>query len=364
MTSPKPRPGVMQIDPYVGGASKLAGVRRVMKLSSNEGALGPSPKAIEAFRALAPDMYRYPDGGSAVLRRAIGDRHGLDPDRVVCGAGSDELIGLLCHAYAGEGDEVLYPEHGFLMYAIYAKLAGATPVTAPETALTADVDALLAAVSERTRIVFLANPNNPTGTYLPAAELARLRAGLRDDILLVIDGAYAEYVGLPDYSCGMDLADAHDNVAVTRTFSKLHGLGGLRLGWAYAAAPIVDVLNRARSPFNVNAAAQAAGAAAIADVEHQGAAKAHNDRWHPWLAGRLNAAGITTTPGVGNFVLARFPEPGTAAEADAFLKNRGIIVRRMEAYGLPESLRITVGPAEEVEACAAAMEAFMRGDET
>ncbi|HSV28892.1 MAG TPA: histidinol-phosphate transaminase, partial [Candidatus Omnitrophota bacterium] len=233
MTAPTPRPGIMDIKPYVGGESDIKGVSRVIKLSSNEGALGPSPKAMDAFKAMAHDMHRYPDGGATQLRKALAARWGVDADRIVCGAGSDELLGILCRAYAGPGDEVLYSAHGFLMYGIAAKSCGATPVTAPEVDLTASVDNLLKAVTPRTRIVFLANPNNPTGTYLPADEVKRLRAGLRPDILLVIDAAYAEFVSKNDYTPGIELVDAGDNTVMCRTFSKIFALGGLRLGWAY-----------------------------------------------------------------------------------------------------------------------------------
>ncbi len=347
MKAPTPRPGVMDITPYVGGESALEGASRVIKLASNEGALGASPRAVEAYRAAAADLHRYPDGGCTALRQAIGARYGLDPARIVCGAGSDELLGLLCRAYAGPGDEVLYSAHGFLMYAIAAKTAGATPVTAPESELTASVDNLLAAVTERTRIVFLANPNNPTGTYLPVEELRRLREGLRDDILLVIDAAYAEFVARNDYSAGAELCDAGDNTIMTRTFSKIHGLSALRVGWGYGPANVIDVLNRVRNPFNVNTAAQAAALAAIQDLEFERLSREHNDYWLAWVTEKLRGLGLDVPPSVANFVLVRFKDPAEAEKADAFLRSRGIIVRRMGGYGLPESLRMTVGREDE-----------------
>jgi len=345
-----PQPGIMDITPYVGGESKVPGVSRIIKLASNEGAFGPSPRAVEAFTAHAGEMHRYPDGGCTALREAVAARHGLDASRVVFGAGSDELIGLLCRAYAGQGDEVLYSEHGFLMYPIAAKSASATPVAAPEQGLTADVDAILAKVTARTRIVFLANPNNPTGTYLPRAELARLRAGLRDDILLVIDAAYAEYIDLADYSAGLELVDDGGNTVMTRTFSKIYGMGGLRLGWAYCPAAVADVLNRVRNPFNVASAAQAAGLAAFADTEFVAKVKAHNDEWLPRTLREVRALGFEAPPSVGNFVLVRFPaaEGRDALAADAFLKARGLIARRMAGYGLPDALRVTIGRADEM----------------
>jgi len=347
MTKPAPRVGIMDIAPYVGGSHDVPGIDEVIVLSANENPLGPSPKAREAYAGLAGTLHRYPEGGATALRAAIGERYGLDPERIVCGAGSDELISLLVGAYAGPGDEVLYSEHGFLMYAISAKAAGATPVAAPETNLTADVDALLAHVTEATRLLFLANPNNPTGTCLPAAELARLREGLRDDILLVLDAAYAEYVGVAGYEAGDALVESHDNVVMLRTFSKIYGLASLRLGWAFGPASVIDVLNRVRGPFNANAPAQAAGIAALGDVDHVAASRAHNDRWLAWLTQQLGMLGIETPPSAGNFVLARFKDKAAADAAYEFLMSHGIIARLMGGYGLPDSIRITVGLENE-----------------
>lgn len=350
MSAPQPRPGIMNIDLYVGGKSAVPGGRRVIKLSSNEGALGPSPQAVAAYRECAEELHRYPDGASGELREVIGRRYGLDPARIVCGNGSDELISNLARAYAGPGDEIVHSRHGFLMYPIVTQSVGATPRVAPESALHADVDAILAEVSERTRIVFLANPNNPTGTYLPREALERLRAGLRDDILLVLDGAYAEFVTRNDYTPGIDLVDAHDNVVMTRTFSKIHALAAVRLGWAYCPPAVADVLNRLRIPFNVTLPAQAAGAAAIDDVAHSDACRVHNDAWQPWFAEEVARLGLNPVPSVTNFVLVRFPaEPRRdAAAAEAFLNERGIIPRGVAAYGLGDCLRFTIGREEEM----------------
>ena len=362
MSNPAPRPGIMDITPYVGGESKVPGVERIIKLASNEGALGPSPKAMAAYRQAAEELHRYPDGGCTELRESLANHYGLDADRMVCGAGSDELISLLCRAYAGPGDEVLYSQHGFLMYAIAAKTVGATPVAAPETDLTADVDALLAALTERTRIVFLANPNNPTGTYIPADALKRLRDGLPEHIPLIIDAAYAEFVTRNDYTAGADMVEAGDNVVMTRTFSKIHSLGAVRLGWAYCPPAIADVLNRLRNPFNVSAPAQAAGLAALSDVDFTDRARSHNETWLPWFSEKLRDLGVTVPPSLGNFVLARFPgEAGRdAGAADDFLKSRGIIARRMAGYGLPDSLRITIGLEDEMHAVVDALAEFLR----
>ena len=361
MSGPRPRPGIMDIKPYVGGESAIVGRKKAIKLASNEGAFGPSPMAAAAYKKAAATLHRYPDGQATQLRRAIAARHGLDPERIVCGAGSDELLNLLCKAYAGPGDEVLYTEHGFLVYPIAAKAAGATPVKVAEKNLTADTDALIARAGGKTRILFLANPNNPTGTYLDADELARLRAGLPGDVLLVIDSAYAEFVTGNDYSPGIELVDRNDNVVMTRTFSKIFGLGGLRLGWAYGPPSVIDALNRVRGPFNVSAPALAAGVAALEDVAFIAKARAHNATWREWTREKLVALGLDVPQSACNFVLVRFPAtPGRdAAAADAFLKERGIIVRRVESYGLPDCLRVTIGLEEEMRAFAAAMKEFM-----
>jgi histidinol-phosphate aminotransferase len=360
-TGPMPRPGILDITPYVGGDAKVAGVERPIRLASNESALGPSGKAMAAYRALAGEIHRYPEGNALELREALGRHHGLDPARIVCGAGSDELIALLLRCYAGPGDEVLYSRHGFLMYPIGAKSVGATPVAAPERELITDVDALLARVNERTRIVFIANPNNPTGTYLGAEEMARLHAGLPCSVLLAIDAAYAEFVNRNDYQPGVALVDRAENVVMLRTFSKIYALAGLRLGWAYCPPAIADILNRVRGPFNVSAPAFAAGVAAVEDFEALNRARAHNERWLPWFSERLAALGIPLTPSVANFVLAGFPdEPRRNAEAVfAFLQSRGILTRKMGGYGLPQHLRITIGTGPEMEIVAAALAEFV-----
>jgi histidinol-phosphate aminotransferase len=359
-TAPVPGPGILDIAPYVGGESKVPGIERPIRLASNESALGPSPRAVAAYRALAGDIFRYPDGSAAELREVLGRHHNIDPAQIVCGAGSDELIGLLLRAYAGPDSEVLYSRHGFLMYAIGAKSVGAIPVAVPERELTADVDAILKRVTERTRIVFVANPNNPTGTYLSAREVARLHAGLPSNVVLAIDAAYAEFVNRNDYDPGLALVRRAENVVMLRTFSKIYALAGLRLGWAYCPPAIADVLNRIRGPFNVSAPALAAGVAAVEDTEALARARAHNDRWLPWLSEQIAALGLPLTPSVGNFVLVRFAdEPGRDADAAfAFLQSRGILTRKVAAYGLPQHIRITIGTGEEMEKVAAALAEF------
>jgi histidinol-phosphate aminotransferase len=356
-----PRPGILDIAPYVGGESSIPGLNRVIKLASNESALGPSPKALEAFHDSASTLHRYPDGSCRALRGALGDAFGLDPERIVCGAGSDELFGLLARAYTGPGDETLYTEHGFLIYPIATRAAGATPVAVAEREQTADVDALLAAVTPATRIVFIANPNNPTGTYLAAEELRRLRVGLPERVLLVIDAAYAEYVDADDYQTGVDLVDAFGTVVVTRTFSKIYGLGGIRLGWAYCLPSVADVLNRLRMPFNVSSPAQATGIAALSDQASVERAQAHNRHWRQWTREAIRGLGLTVPESQGNFVLVRFPaDTGRdALAADAYLKSRGIIARRVAAYGLPDCLRISIGLESEMRACVSALADFL-----
>ncbi|MCC0016779.1 MAG: histidinol-phosphate transaminase [Rhodobiaceae bacterium] len=360
---PTPRPSILKISPYVPGKSASAGVATRHKLSSNETPLGPSPKAAEAFAASAAKLADYPDGTAAALRGAIAARYGLNPDHIVCGAGSDELLNLLAQAYLSPGDEAIFTEHGFLVYRIATLAAGGVPVVAPETDLTADVDAILARVTGRTRIVFLANPNNPTGTYLPFDEIRRLHAGLPARVVLVLDAAYAEYVRRNDYESGLSLVAESANVVMTRTFSKIHGLALLRLGWAYMPAHIADVLNRIRGPFNVNGPAIAAGVAAIGDAEWSEKAAAHNDAWLPKVTGALEGLGLKVTPSVGNFILVHFPQtPGkTAAEADQHLVSQGIFLRRMEGYGLPGALRMTIGSERANEDTIAALAAFLAG---
>lgn len=361
MPHPEPRPSILTIAPYVGGESHVAGANRVIKLSSNEGAFGPPPGAQAAYAEAAASLHRYPDGSAAALRQAIGARFGLDPARIVCGNGSDEIIGQLIAAYGGEGTDLVMSAHGFIMYDIAGRSAGCRIVKVPERDLVADVDAMLAAVGPRTRLMFLANPNNPTGACLPASEVARLRAGLRAEILLVIDAAYAEYVTRADYDAGVALVDAGDNTVMTRTFSKIFGLGGLRLGWAYAPAAVIDVLNRVRGPFNVNSAAIAAGIAALAEPGWIERSIAHNAEWRERVTGALRAAGIGVHPSEGNFVLADFATPARASAADAALKARGVIVRAVGGYALPHCLRITIGTAEECALVIETLEAFARG---
>ncbi|MEQ8355374.1 MAG: histidinol-phosphate transaminase [Kiloniellaceae bacterium] len=356
-----PRPGILEVAPYVGGESKVAGVNRVMRLASNENPLGPSQQAVAAYEAEKGQLHRYPDGSAGGLREAIAQAETLEAARIVCGAGSDELISLLVRAYAGEGDEVLYSEHGFLMYSISARTAGATPVAAPEARLTADVDGLLARVTGRTRLLFLANPNNPTGSYISEAALRRLHKGLPNHVLLVIDAAYAEYATAPDYPQVASLVETSANVVMLRTFSKIHGLAALRLGWAYCPPAVVDVLNRVRGPFNVSQAAQAAGIAAVRDRDHIAKSVAHNQEWLAWFSAAVTDVGIEALPSAGNFVLLRFAEGEQQAETVlAEMKRRGILLRGMAGYGLPDCLRVTIGTEEEMRATAEALGGVMR----
>jgi histidinol-phosphate aminotransferase len=358
---PQPRPGVLAINPYVPGSSEAPGVDRVFKLSSNETPLGPSPKAVAAYRSLAEHLQDYPDGASSALREAIGRAYGLDPDRIVCGSGSDDLLNLLADAFLRDGDEAIHTTHAFLVYPIATLGSGATPVAAVEKDFTADVDAMLAAVSERTKVVFLANPNNPTGTYLPFDEVKRLHRGLPAHVLLVLDAAYAEYVQRNDYESGIELVATTDNVVMTRTFSKIYGLASLRLGWMYGPAHVVDAINRIRGPFNVNGPAIAAGIAAIRDSAHVEKSRAHNTRWLAWLTEEIGKLGLPVTPSAANFVLIHFPETKgrTAKEADAFLTKRGLILRQVGVYRLPNALRMSVGTEEANRLVVQALKEFL-----
>ncbi len=348
MATPTPRPGILDIKPYVPGGSSAPGAAKVYKLASNESALGASPKAMDAYRDGAGALFLYPDGASTKLREKIGEIYGHDPARIVCGAGSDELLQMLTRAYAGPGDNIVMSDHGFLVYALAAKSAGAEPRFARETNLTTDVDAMLEAVDENTRVMFVANPNNPTGTYIPGAELRRLRENLREDILLVVDAAYAEFVEEPDYENGASMVDDFDNVVMTRTFSKIYGLAALRLGWCYCPPAIADVLNRIRGPFNVAATAQIAGVAALEDQDFVSRNRDFNREERDWLNQQFGRLGLDYVPSFGNFILVKFPaEPGRSADdVQAFLKSQGVIVREMGPYKLGDYLRISIGTKE------------------
>ncbi|MFK8035375.1 MAG: histidinol-phosphate transaminase [Hyphomicrobiales bacterium] len=361
---PVPRSGVMRIAPYVPGKNSATGVDpksgKVFKLSSNENPLGSSSKATTAV-ATMNHLEDYPDGGARLLREAIADQFNLNSDQIVCSSGSDELLSLLGYAYLNPGDEAIYTEHGFLVYRIVILAAGAKPIVASEVDETAHVDNILAAVTLKTKVIYLANPNNPTGTYLPASEVNRLHKGLRSDILLVLDAAYAEYVDQDDYEAGIELVKRSENVVMTRTFSKIHGLANLRLGWCFASKHIVDAINRIRGPFNVNGAAIAAGQVAVKDNEHIARSIAHNNTFLRTMSQGCTALGLDVTPSVGNFILVHFPEKteSNAEAADQFLQSKGCVVRRVGAYGFPNALRISIGTEEANIAVLNALKEFL-----
>jgi histidinol-phosphate aminotransferase len=362
-TRPQPRPGVLAIDAYVPGKRSAPGVAKIYKLSSNETPLGPSPNAIAAYGAVGRHLEDYPDGSASDLREAIGRAFGLDPARIVCGAGSDDLLNLIARAYLADGDEAIHTTHGFLVYPIATLGTGAKPVEAPETDYTADVDAILARVTPKTKVVFLANPNNPTGTYLPFDEVKRLHKGLPPNVLFVLDAAYAEYVRRNDYEAGLELVATSDNVVMTRTFSKIHGLAALRLGWMVGPAHVVDAINRIRGPVNVNSAAIAAGVAAIEDTAHQERSREHNSKWLTWLTEEIGKLGLKVTPSVANFLLIHFPQDKgrTAADANASLMKRGLILRQVGAYKLPNALRMSVGTEAANRLVVQALAEFLEG---
>ena len=360
MNFPLERPGVAGLAPYAQGMSAIAGVAEPIKLSSNESPLGPSPRAIEAYHAAAAQLFRYPDGTQAALRTALAEVHGLERDRLVCGNGSDELIQLLIRAYLVPGDRVVLSQHSFIMARVHAIAQGAAVVTAPEPDFLINVDELLAHVTARTRIVVIASPSNPCGTYLPRAELRRLHAALPDDVLLLIDAAYGDYVTAPDYDCGLEIARTAGNVFVTRTFSKLYGLAALRIGWAYGPERVIANINRIRTPFNTNSPALAAATAAVRDRDHTARVREHNRDWLGRVSHGLRELGLTVVPSVANFVLVRFgAAPLDAASAHAWLLGRGIIPRPLGDDGPENCLRITIGLAHENEAVLAALREFM-----
>lgn len=339
---PQPQPGILKIAPYVPGRSDVPAGVKLVKLSANESPLGASPKAIEAYRSVADLLHIYPEGSSRLLREALGEVHGIDPGRIVCGFGSDDILHLLAQVYLGEGDEAVMSQYGFNVYPIITRGASAEIVMAPETEYRADVDAILGVVTPRTKAVFLANPNNPTGTYLSGDELRRLHAGLRSDILFVIDSAYAEYVTADDYTVGIDLVDAAENIVMVRTFSKM-GIAGERVGWMYGPPHIVDAVHRIRGPFNVTLSAQAVAAAAARDTAFTAQLREHNARWRDWLTRSLASNAIQVPASQGNFILALFADPERTRAAFTALRDKGLLVREMHSYGIANGLRITIG---------------------
>ena len=360
MARPQPKEGVLKVTPYAGSEAKAEG-GQLINISSNESAFGASARALEAYADAGANLRRYPEIDARSLRQALAAHYDLEPERIICGTGSDQIIDLIALAYAGVGDEVVYSAHGFQMYPIAAHAVGATPVAAPETHLTADVDAIIAAVNERTRIVFLANPNNPTGTFVTRSELARLHAGLPGDVLLVIDAAYAEYVTQAEFEPGIELTRAHDNVVMTRTFSKIYALAALRVGWAYGPTEIIGILDRIRPPFNVNAPAIAGAIAALEDREHTENARRHNSDILSWFTGELAGFGLTVNPSVANFVIVHFDgdSPKHAEAAYQFLLGKGIVTRRVGGYGLPDWVRMSMGTREEMETVRDALKEFL-----
>ncbi|MBX9711145.1 MAG: histidinol-phosphate transaminase [Xanthobacteraceae bacterium] len=361
MSRPVPKPGILDIAPYTPGKSGVGLSGRVFKLSANESALGPSVKAVEAFKNAAGRLEDYPDGSARLLREAIGRTFDIDPAQVVCGVGSGELLHYLANIYLGPGDEAIHTTHGFLLYPIATMSNGATNVVAPEKNLTANVDAILSAVTPRTKLVWLANPNNPTGTYVTASETRRLRTQLPSNVLLVLDAAYADFVTTDDYEAGVELVKSTDNTVMARTFSKIYGLAAARLGFIYGPAHVIDVVNRTRDPFNVNGPGMHAAIAALADTAHYNAARAHNEKWRAWLTDEVMELGLKVTPSVANFILIHFSDQkGKSAEdADAFLTKHGLILRAVKAYKLPQALRLTVGTEEANKLVIAALRDFV-----
>src|SRR5689334_9497665 len=360
--NPKPLPQLAKVNAYVPGEAPKPGAGKSYKLASNENPLGASPKAKAVFAEMAQKLDIYPDGGAHALKAAIAKKHGLDASRIVVGAGSDEIFLMLGRAYLGPGDEAISTKHAFAIYEIITQQQGATPVIVPEKNFTADVDAILKAVTPKTKMVWLANPNNPTGTYLPFDEVKRLRAGLPSHVVLVLDAAYSDYVSRNDYELGIELVATTDNTVVTHTFSKIHGLAALRIGWMFAPAHIIDAVNRIRGPFNVSTPAMLAAVAAIEDTAHQQMSRTHTEKWRTWLTEEISKLSLKVTPSVANFVLIHFPEKGkTADEADAFLTRRGLVLRGLKNYKLPHALRMTIGTEEANRLVVDGLRDFMGG---
>jgi histidinol-phosphate aminotransferase len=355
-----PRTTILNIRPHMLAPPASHGAPATVLLNSNESALGPSPAALESARDALARIERYPEDAPEQLAVSIGTAFGLDPARIVCGPGSDELLSRIARAYLQPGDELIHSAHGYLKFPNYAHANGAVPVAAPDDRFRASVEGLLASVNERTRVVMLANPDNPTGTHLSGAEIRRVHGALPGNVLLVLDCAYAEYAGAPDYEVAAALVEAADNVVMTRTFSKIFGLAGLRLGWLYAPLAVADILRRIGTTFPISGAALAAGTAALGDVAHRDAVRAHNDSWRGWLSDRLTTLGLQVTPSQCNFILVRFDDPAkSAAEASRYLAERGIVVRRFNSPDYRDYVRITVGHEHEMHAVADALGAFL-----
>lgn len=362
MTQPSPKPYIQSLPAYhVAEGGDLTG--KLIRLSFNEGAFGPSPAAVAAFQAAVPGMHRYPEMSYRALRAALAQTHNIDAGRIMCGAGSDDLLIFLARAYAGVGDEIIYSQYGFAMYAIATKSVGATSVVVPEKNLTLDINGVLAAVTPRTKLVFIANPNNPTGSYVDKDAIRRLHAGLPKDVLLVLDAAYAEYITVQDYSDGMELAEQAPNVIILRTFSKIHALGGLRIGWGYGAASIIEALNKVRNPFNIATPSAMAAIASLEDREFLARSRAHNEHWRTWLSAELRAINsFTPHPAAANFILVGVGSPERAKALLACMRENNIQLRSMNNYKLPDHVRITIGREEEMLAVVDALKQFRAGE--
>jgi histidinol-phosphate aminotransferase len=360
---PVPKPGIMEIHAYVPGKAKADGVEHPIKLSANENILGCSPKAREAYAGAADQLHMYPDSRTSLLRSAVAEQFRVEPERLIFGQGSDEVFQLLNQVFLEPGDNIVQGEFGFAAYAIGAYACQAEVRRAKEPNYTISVDEVLKCVDDRTRLVFIANPANPTGTWIPFKEIERLHAALPPSVVLVLDGAYGEFCSDPTFDDGLDLARTAENVVVTHTFSKLHGLAALRVGWGYAPAEIVSAVDRIRLPFNISIPGQAAAIAALADVDFQRRSIEHVEQWRPWLAQQLGGMGLDVVlPSAANFLLVGFPQQAgrTAKEAEAFLASRGLLVRGVGNYGLPHHVRITIGLEAHNRAAAEALAEFMQ----
>jgi histidinol-phosphate aminotransferase len=360
---PLPKPGIMDIHAYVPGKAKADGVAEPVKLSANENILGSSPKAVEAYAAYATQLHIYPDSRTTVLRNAIAEQYGLEPERLIFGCGSDEVFAILCQTFLEPGDNIVQGEYAFAAFAIGAHACQAEVRNAKEPNYRIDVDEILKVVDDRTRLIFLANPGNPTGTWIPFSEIERLHAALPPSVVLVLDGAYSEFARDPGFQDGLDLARTAHNVVVTHTFSKLHGLAALRVGWGYAPEEIIAAADRIRLPFNTSIAGQYAAVEALRDLDFQTRSIEHVEQWRAWLTQQLGGLGLDLVgPSATNFVLVGFPKSGKTAEAaDAFLSARGLLTRRVLNYGLPDHLRITIGLEDHNRAIVDALAAFMQG---
>ena len=360
-----PKRGIDTIKIYKGGTSKISGIKNIIKLSSNESPLGPSKKAIDAYQKSSSKLSRYPELTAESLQQIVASKFNLNSDQIICGTGSDEILIFVALAFCSPGDEIIHAQHGFEMYPIVTKYVGAESVLAEEIDYKISINSILDNVSDSTKIIFIANPNNPTSTYLNRKELRLLMNKISKNIVVVIDAAYAEFTDADDYDRTFDLANEYENVIITRTFSKAYSLAGLRLGWGYASKILIDIIKKVRPPFNLPHGAIAAGIAALHDDDHLHKVVKHNSNIKSWFIDELNNLGFKAYKTQANFVFVLIPEKEnqSASIINDYLISNGIAVRYLLSYGLDNALRITLGTREELDLTIKMLKEFVKKNE-